>query len=98
LAVLTAMRTAGFWLQTSVLEWLYCRKIGSIDAYKEAKTDKARRDALENATSLVRALENPADVPRSLAVLTAMRTAGFWLQTSVLEWLYCRKIGSYRSE
>lgn len=40
---------------------LTTKVVASIDAYKTAKTEKARRDALENATSLVRALENPAD-------------------------------------
>lgn len=40
---------------------LTTKVVASVEAYKEAKTEIARREALQNATSLVRALENPAD-------------------------------------
>ena len=40
---------------------LTAKLVASLDAYKEAKTEIARREALQNATSLVGALENPAD-------------------------------------
>ncbi|CAG8282654.1 unnamed protein product [Penicillium salamii] len=58
---------------------LTTKVVASIDAYKEAKTDLSRREALQNATSLVRALENPADAIYKLfaspSVLMAVKTA-----------------------
>lgn len=45
----------------SSLSSLTTKAVASIDEYKAAKTEKARHDALEAATRLVRALEEPSD-------------------------------------
>ncbi|KAJ5787335.1 hypothetical protein N7457_002325 [Penicillium paradoxum] len=63
----------------AIISSLTTKVVASIDAYKAAKTEIARRDALQNATSLVRALENPADAIYKLfaspGVLMAVKTA-----------------------
>ncbi|KAJ6006798.1 hypothetical protein N7451_004742 [Penicillium sp. IBT 35674x] len=63
----------------SSLSSLTTKAVTSIEAYKAAKTEKARHDALEAATRLVRALEEPSDAIYKLfaspAVLMAIKTA-----------------------
>ncbi|KAJ5887223.1 hypothetical protein N7504_011270 [Penicillium tannophilum] len=63
----------------SSLSSLTTKAVASIDEFKAAKTEKARHDALEAATRLVRALEEPSDAIYKLfaspAVLMAIKTA-----------------------
>lgn len=47
--------------ENSQLSSLTTKAVASISAYEAAKTEKARHDALEAATRLVRALEEPSD-------------------------------------
>ncbi|CAG7947210.1 unnamed protein product [Penicillium nalgiovense] len=84
---------------------LTTKVVASIDAYKTAKTEKARRDALENATSLVRALENPADAIYKLfaspAVLMAVKTANdlsiFSLLSQTTSFVTCGELAAQKN-